>query len=60
MAANDDKFVEQPKTITAAERLEALLMASRNRSVISEFPHLDRGVHTILEINAALLERIAT
>lgn len=59
MAANADKF-DGTKTLTAQQRLEALLMAERNRSVIVEFPHLDPGVHTLLEINAALLERIAT
>lgn len=59
-AANTDKFVEEPKTISAEERLQALLMAVRNRSVIVEFPNLDPGVHTLLEINAKLLERIAS
>lgn len=60
MAANTDKFIEEPKMLSVQERLEALLMASRNRSISAEFPHLDPGVHTVLEVNAQLLERIAT
>jgi hypothetical protein len=60
MSADVIKFPAAAKTLTAEERLEALLMASRNRSVIAEFPNLDRGVHTLLEVNAELLTRIAT
>lgn len=59
MAANDDKFREEPKTITAEDRFEALLMAQRNRSVIEEFPDLIPGAKTLLEMNAQLLMRIA-
>lgn len=60
MAANTDMFVEEHKVLSAEERLEALLMAARNRSVSAEFPHLAPGVHTVLEINAQLLEKLAT
>ena len=59
MAANTDKFIEEPKMLSVQERLEALLMASRNRSVSAEFPRLDPGVQALLEVNAQLLERIA-
>ena len=47
------------KTITAEARLELVLMAARNRSVIQEFPELMPGVKTLLEVNAQLLMRIA-
>lgn len=61
MAANSDKFVEEPKTLSAADRLEALLMAQRNRSAIEECPEiLPPGAKTLLELNAQLLMRIAT
>lgn len=59
-AANDDKFRDEPKTITAKIRLEALLMAQRNRSAIEECPKiLPPGAKTLLELNAQLLMRIA-
>lgn len=49
----------KPKTLSARDRLEALLMAQRNRSVIEEFPDLLPGAKTLLELNAQLLMRIA-
>lgn len=59
-AANSDKFVEEPKTISAELRLQALLMAQRNRSAIEECPEiLPPGAKTLLEMNAKLLMRIA-
>lgn len=59
MAANADKFTGS-KTITARDRMEALLMAERNRSVVIEFPELlPPGAKTLLELNAQLLMRIA-
>jgi hypothetical protein len=60
MAANDDTF-HGNKTITARDRLEAVLMAERNRSAIEECPNvLPTGAKTLLELNAQLLMRIAT
>lgn len=59
MAANADRF-EGDKTITAAQRLEALFMAEHNRSVIVECPEiLAEGAKKLLELNAQLLMRIA-
>lgn len=59
MAANADKF-DGDKTITADLRLQAVLMAEHNRSVIVEFPEiLPPGAKTLLERNAQLLMRIA-
>lgn len=58
-AANTDTFVEEPKIISVELRLQALLMAQRNRSVIEEFPDLIPGTKTLLELNAQLLMRIA-
>lgn len=59
MAANADTF-DGDKTITAAQRLEALFMAEHNRSVIAECPEiLPPGAKQLLELNAKLLMRIA-
>lgn len=58
MAANADNF-DGNKTISAQDRLEMVLMAERNRSVVLEFPDLLPGAKTLLEINAQLLMRIA-
>ena len=59
MAANAETF-DGTKTITAADRLEMVLMAERNRSVIVECPEvLPPGAKTLLELNAQLLMRIA-
>lgn len=49
----------KPKTVSARDRMEALLMAQRDRSVIDEFPDLEPCVKTLLEVNAQLLMRIA-
>jgi hypothetical protein len=57
-AANTAVF-DGDKTITAEDRLELVLMAAKNRSVIEEFPGLLPGVKTLLEVNAKLLMRIA-
>lgn len=57
-AANNNAF-DSDKTITARDRLELVLMAAKNRSVIEEFPGLLPGVKTLLEVNALLLTRIA-
>lgn len=58
-AANTDHFTGD-KTITARDRLEAQLMAQRNRSAIEECPEiLPPGAKTLLELNAQLLMRIA-
>ena len=61
MSADIIKFPDtsRPKQISARDRMEALLMAQRNRSVIEEFPGLVPGVKTLLEVNAQLLMRIA-
>jgi hypothetical protein len=59
MAANADKF-DGDKSITAAQRLEAVFMAAHNRSVIVECPEiLPPGAKQLLELNAQLLMRIA-
>ena len=59
MAANNDRF-DGDKTITARDRLELVLMAERNRSVIVECPEvLPPGAKKLLELNAQLLMRIA-
>ena len=59
MAANSDKFVEEPKTLSASLRLQALLQASANSSRVAEFPELEPGIRTLLEQNADLFTRIA-
>jgi len=59
MAANSDTFVEEPKTISASLRLQALFQAAANSSRIAEFPDLEPGIRTLLEQNAALFMRIA-
>lgn len=60
MAANDETF-DGDKTISARDRLEAVLMAERNRSAIEECPGvLPVGAKTLLELNAQLLMRLAT
>lgn len=59
MAANADKFVEEPKTISASLRLQALLQAAANSSRVEEFPNLEPGIRTLLENNAALFTRLA-
>lgn len=52
--------VAQPKTLSARDRLEVLLMAQTNQSVLEEFPGLQPGVRKLLELNAALLMRLAS
>lgn len=61
MSSNVINFPDtsKPKTLSARDRMEALLMAQRNRSVIEEFPDLIPGAKTLLELNAQLLMRIA-
>jgi hypothetical protein len=49
----------KPKALSARDRMEALLAAQRNQSVVAEFPNLQPGVRTLLEQNAALFMRIA-
>jgi len=59
VAANEPNF-DGDKTITAAQRLEAVFMAAHNRSVIVECPQiLPEGAKRLLELNAQLLMRIA-
>jgi hypothetical protein len=59
MAANSDMFVEEPKSLSASLRLQALLQAAANSSRVHEFPDLEPGIRTLLEQNAALFTRIA-
>lgn len=58
-AANSDKFIEEPKTISAELRLQALIQSTMNSSRVEEFPNMDPGVRTLLQRNAALFMRIA-
>jgi len=60
MAANDDTFREEPKTITAKDRMEALLMAAVNdeRAVLCD-PN-QPAVRKVFEMNAALFRRLAS
>jgi len=59
MAANDDKFREEPKVLTARDRTEALLMAELNEDRATL--HLgEPGLQAFLKRNAALFRRLAS
>lgn len=59
MAANADKFIEEPKTITAALRLQALLLAQMNQERAELCGRGQEGLKTMFDMNAQLLTRIA-
>lgn len=59
MAANADKFIEEPKTITAALRLQAMMLAKMNEERAELCGRGQEGLKTIFDMNAQLLMRIA-
>jgi hypothetical protein len=60
MAANDDTFREEPKTITAKDRMEALLMATMNEENASLCAPDQPALRKVFEMNAALFRRLAS
>ena len=58
-AANSDKFVEEPKTISAELRLQALILSTMNRERAEACGPHQPGLRTFLEQNANLLMEIA-
>lgn len=59
MAANSDKFEEQPKTISADVRLQALLQSTMNQERAQACGPHQAALRTFLEQNAALFMEIA-
>ncbi|MBX6381474.1 MAG: hypothetical protein IRZ07_00665 [Microbispora sp.] len=58
-AANDDKFVDAPKTITASDRWQALVLAKMNEER-AELCAKDQGpLRVLFEMNAKFLMRVA-
>jgi hypothetical protein len=58
MAANSDKFEQQPKTISADQRWQSLLLATMNQEraeLCSQGP-----LRTFFEMNAKFLMEIAS
>lgn len=59
MAANEDKFLEQPKFISAADRLQALMLAQMNEERAGLCSKDQGPLRAFLEMNAKFLKRIA-
>ena len=59
MAANDDKFLEQPKFISAADRLQALVLATMNEEKAEACSPEQQPLRVFLEMNAKFLKRVA-
>jgi hypothetical protein len=59
-AANSDQFEQQPKTISADQRWQALLLATMNQER-AELCSKEQGpLRTFLEMNAKFLMEIAS
>lgn len=58
-AANSDKFVEEPKTISAELRLQALIQSTMNQERAEACGPHQPALRRFLEQNAALFMRIA-
>jgi hypothetical protein len=59
-AANSDKFVDEPKTISAELRLQALIQATMNQERAEACSPQQPGLRMFLEQNAKLLMEIAS
>lgn len=59
MAANADKFTEEPKTISAALRLQALILATMNEERAEICGPDQPALRLFLEQNAKVLKEIA-
>lgn len=60
MAANDETFREEPKTITPKDRMEALLMAAVNDERAEQCGPGQPALRKVFEMNAALFRRLAS
>jgi hypothetical protein len=59
MAANADKFTEEPKTISADLRLQALILATMNQERAEACSPQQPALRRFLEQNAKVLMEIA-
>lgn len=59
MAANADKFAEEPKTITASERWQALVLAKMSEERAEACSKEQPALRGFLEMTARFLMRIA-
>lgn len=59
MGANEDKFLEQPKFISAADRLQALMLAQMNEEKADLCAKGQEPLRVFFEMNAKFLKRIA-
>lgn len=60
MAANADRFKEEPKLLSAQDRLEALLMAEMNDERATLCASDQQALRKMFEMNATLFRRLAT
>lgn len=60
MAANADAFVQEPKTISADLRLQALILATMNRERAEACSQEQLPLRRFLEQNAKVLMEVAS
>lgn len=58
-AANDDKFTDAPKMITASDRWQALILAQMNQERAELCSGVQNPLKVMFEMNAKFLMRIA-
>lgn len=59
MAANTDTFKEEPKLVSAEDRLQALILSVMNEERAEVCSPDQQALRKFFEMNAALLKRIA-
>lgn len=59
MAANSDKFEEQPKTISASDRWQALVLATMNDERAEACNKEQGPLRVFFEMNSKFLKEIA-
>ena len=59
MAANADKFVEEPKTISVSDRWQALVLATMNDERAEACSPQQQSLRVFLEMNSKFLKEIA-
>lgn len=60
MAANSDKFEEQPKTISASDRWQALVLATMNDERAEVCSPDQAALRAFFEMNSKFLKEIAS
>lgn len=59
MAANSDQFVEEPKFISVADRMQALMLAQMNDEKADLCTKGQEGLRAFFEMNSKFLMEIA-